>query len=40
LRIPIPDAAAVFAWVQVGYPVDVYTENGQGSRVVRGNAGP
>ncbi len=40
LRIPIPDAATVFAWVQVGYPVDVYTENGQGSRVVRGNAGP
>jgi peptidoglycan hydrolase-like protein with peptidoglycan-binding domain len=40
LRIPIPDAAAVFAWVQVGYPVDVYTDNGQGSRVVRDNAGP
>lgn len=39
LRIPIPDAAEVFAWVQVGYPVDVYTENGQGSRV-RDNAGP
>jgi hypothetical protein len=28
LRIPIPDAAEVFAWVQVGYPVDVYTEGG------------
>jgi hypothetical protein len=40
LRIPIPDAAAVFAWVQVGYPVDVYTDNGRGSRVVREDAGP
>ena len=28
LRIPIPNAPAVFAWVQVGYPVDVYTEDG------------
>ncbi len=27
LRIPIPDAAEVFAWVQIGYPVDVYTDN-------------
>lgn len=24
LRIPIPDAAAVFGWVQVGYRVDIY----------------
>jgi hypothetical protein len=40
LRIPIPNAAAVFAWVQLGYPVDVYTEDGSGSRVVRGDAGP
>ncbi len=40
LRIPIPDAPAVFAWVQVGDPVDVYTDDGSGSRVVRGNAGP
>lgn len=40
LRIPIPNAAAVFAWVQLGYPVDVYTDSGRGSRVVRGNAGP
>ncbi len=24
LRIPIPDAAAVYAWVNLGYPVDVY----------------
>jgi hypothetical protein len=40
LRIPIPNAAAVYAWVQLGYPVDVYTESGRGSRVVRDNAGP
>jgi peptidoglycan hydrolase-like protein with peptidoglycan-binding domain len=40
LRIPIPNASAVFAWVQVGYPVDVYTDNGRGSRTVRNNAGP
>ena len=26
LRIPIPNAAEVYAWVQVGYRVDVYTE--------------
>jgi hypothetical protein len=24
LRVPIPDAAAIFGWVQVGTPVDVY----------------
>jgi hypothetical protein len=24
LRIPIPDAAAVFGWVQIGYRVDIY----------------
>lgn len=40
LRIPIPNASAVFAWVQVGYPVDVYTDGGGGSHRVRGNAGP
>jgi hypothetical protein len=40
LRIPIPDASAVFGWVQVGYPVDVYNEGGGGSRKVRSNAGP
>ncbi len=40
LRIPIPDAPAVYAWVQVGYPVDVYTDNGRGSRTVRADAGP
>jgi lipoprotein-anchoring transpeptidase ErfK/SrfK len=40
LRIPIPDAAAVYAWVRIGYPVDVYTDDGGGSHRVRGNAGP
>jgi hypothetical protein len=40
LRIPIPNASAVFAWVQLGYPVDVYADNGRGSRTVRSNAGP
>ena len=24
LRVPIPDAPAIYAWVQVGMPVDVY----------------
>lgn len=28
LRIPIPNAAEVYAWVQIGYWVDVYTEGG------------
>ena len=40
LRIPIPDAAAVYAWARFGYPVDVYYRNGGGSHSVRGNAGP
>jgi peptidoglycan hydrolase-like protein with peptidoglycan-binding domain len=40
LRIPIPNAAAVFAWVQSGYPVDVYNDYGGGSHHVSGNAGP
>lgn len=40
LRIPVPDAASVYAWVQVGYPVDVYTDSGGGSHTVRKNAGP
>jgi hypothetical protein len=40
LRIPIPDAAAVYGWVQVGYAVDVYTGDGRGSRKVRANPGP
>jgi peptidoglycan hydrolase-like protein with peptidoglycan-binding domain len=40
LRIPIPDASAVYGWVHVGYPVDVYNEGGGGSHRVRNNAGP
>jgi L,D-transpeptidase catalytic domain len=40
LRIPIPDAAAVFGWVQTGTPVDVYDESGGGSHRVSGQAGP
>jgi peptidoglycan hydrolase-like protein with peptidoglycan-binding domain len=40
LRIPIPDAAAVFGWVQMGMPVDVYNESGGGSHRVSGQAGP
>ncbi len=40
LRVPIPDAPAIFAWVQDGTPVDVYHEGGGGSNEVRGNAGP
>ncbi len=40
LRIPIPDAASVYAWVQDGFAVDVYTEDGRGSRVARSDAGP
>jgi peptidoglycan hydrolase-like protein with peptidoglycan-binding domain len=40
LRIPIPDAASVYAWVREGTPVDVYNEDGGGSHKVKGNAGP
>jgi hypothetical protein len=40
LRVPIPDAPAIFAWVKQGTPVDVYNEGGGGSSRVRGNAGP
>jgi hypothetical protein len=40
LRVPIPNAAAIFGWVQVGTAVDVYNENGGGSRRVNGHAGP
>ena len=40
LRIPIPDALAVYGWVKMGYPVDVYNEGGGGSHKVRNNAGP
>jgi peptidoglycan hydrolase-like protein with peptidoglycan-binding domain len=40
LRVPIPNAASIFAWVRVGTPVDVYNEGGGGSHHVSGNAGP
>lgn len=40
LRIPVPDAAAVYGWVKIGYPVEVYYESGGGSRHVRRNPGP
>ncbi len=26
LRVPIPDAPAIYAWVRFGLPVDVYNE--------------
>jgi L,D-transpeptidase catalytic domain len=40
LRVPIPNAAAIYGWVQMGTPVDVYNDYGGGSHHVRGNAGP
>jgi len=40
LRVPIPNAASIFAWVQIGTAVDVYNESGGGSHNVRGNVGP
>ena len=40
LRIPVPDAAAVFGWARYGYAVDVYNRNGGGSHHVSSNAGP
>jgi peptidoglycan hydrolase-like protein with peptidoglycan-binding domain len=40
LRVPIPDAPAIYGWVQTGTPVDVYNEDGGGSARVRSNAGP
>ena len=40
LRVPIPNAPAIYSWVQYGTPVDVYNEGGGGSTHVRGNAGP
>jgi hypothetical protein len=40
LRVPIPDAASIYGWVQGGMPVDVYNESGGGSTHVRSNAGP
>ena len=40
LRVPIPDAAAIYSWVQEGTPVDVYNEDGGGSARVSADAGP
>ena len=40
LRVPIPNAAAIYAWVRLGTPVDVYNESGGGSHRVRAHAGP
>jgi hypothetical protein len=40
LRVPIPNAASIFSWVQIGTPVDVYHEGGGGSHHVSGHAGP
>ncbi len=40
LRVPIPDAPAIYAWVREGTPVDVYNEYGGGSARVRADAGP
>jgi hypothetical protein len=40
LRVPIPNAAGIYSWVQYGTPVDVYNESGGGSHDVKGNAGP
>jgi L,D-transpeptidase catalytic domain len=40
LRVPIPDAPPIFAWIRTGTPVDVYDQGAGGSRKVRGNAGP
>jgi lipoprotein-anchoring transpeptidase ErfK/SrfK len=40
LRVPIPNAASIFAWVREGTPVDVYNESGGGSQHVSAHAGP
>ncbi|MEA2209795.1 MAG: hypothetical protein QOF54_2272 [Solirubrobacteraceae bacterium] len=40
LRVPIPNAASIYAWVQQGTPVDVYNESGGGSHHVSSHAGP
>jgi L,D-transpeptidase-like protein len=40
LRVPIPDAPAIYAWVRLGTRVDVYDEGGGGSARVREDAGP
>jgi lipoprotein-anchoring transpeptidase ErfK/SrfK len=40
LRVPVPNALAIYDWVKYGMPVDVYNEDGGGSHKVKGNAGP
>ena len=40
LRVPIPDAPEIYAWVRLGTRVDVYNDFGGGSTNVRSNAGP
>lgn len=40
LRVPVPDAGAIFGWVALGTAVDVYYEGGGGSHHLSGNAGP
>jgi peptidoglycan hydrolase-like protein with peptidoglycan-binding domain len=40
LRVPVPDAPTIYAWVREGTPVDVYNQSGGGSTHVRSNAGP
>ena len=40
LRVPVPDAPAIYSWVQYGTPVDVYNEDGHGSSLASANAGP
>jgi len=40
LRVPIPNAPAIYSWVRLGTPVDVYDQGGGGSTHPRGNAGP
>jgi peptidoglycan hydrolase-like protein with peptidoglycan-binding domain len=40
LRVPIPDAPAIYGWVQTGMPVDVYNQDGGGSEKVSNHAGP
>ncbi len=40
LRVPIPDAPAIYSWVKVGTAVDVYNESGGGSHNVNSHAGP
>ena len=40
LRVPIPDAPAIYSWVRIGTAVDVYNESGGGSHNVNSHAGP